>query len=112
MKSPNQEYCKLDPSKLKDPNLKDEEEKEENPDKRNPKDFALWKTSKKGEPKWPSDWSEGRPGWHIECSAMADAILGFPFDMHVGGIDLKFPHHTNEIAQAEAFYNKPSKEEN
>ena len=75
-------------------------------DKRNPVDFALWKASKPGEPKWPSPWGEGRPGWHIECSAMATAVLkpvtGGVMDMHTGGIDLRFPHHDNEIAQSEA----------
>jgi cysteinyl-tRNA synthetase len=65
-------------------------------------DFALWKISKPGEPHWPSPWGEGRPGWHIECSAMSTGLLGQPFDIHGGGMDLKFPHHENEIAQSEA----------
>jgi cysteinyl-tRNA synthetase len=69
-------------------------------------DFALWKKSKPNEPKWASPWGEGRPGWHIECSAMANHIFGNPIDIHTGGVDLKFPHHTNEIAQSEAFYQK------
>ncbi len=69
--------------------------------KRHPMDFALWKASKPGEPKWPSPWGEGRPGWHIECSAMATKYLGQPFDIHGGGADLVFPHHENEIAQSE-----------
>jgi cysteinyl-tRNA synthetase len=64
-------------------------------------DFALWKTSKKGEPEWDSPWGKGRPGWHIECSAMASDLLGRTFDIHSGGVDLKFPHHDNEIAQSE-----------
>ncbi len=67
-----------------------------------PLDFALWKAHKPGEPSWPSPWGEGRPGWHIECSAMAQRYLGEAFDIHGGGTDLVFPHHENEIAQAEA----------
>jgi cysteinyl-tRNA synthetase len=70
--------------------------------KQDPLDFALWKASKPGEPKWPSPWGEGRPGWHIECSVMSSKYLGQPFDIHGGGRDLVFPHHENEIAQAEA----------
>jgi len=70
--------------------------------KRDPLDFALWKASKPGEPTWDSPWGPGRPGWHIECSAMADKELGFGFDIHGGGLDLVFPHHENEIAQSEA----------
>ncbi len=69
------------------------------PYKRNPHDFVLWKPSKEGEPSWPSPWGEGRPGWHIECSAMIEETLGLPIDIHGGGIDLVFPHHENEIAQ-------------
>jgi len=69
------------------------------PYKRNPHDFVLWKPSKDGEPSWPSPWGEGRPGWHIECSAMIEETLGLPIDIHGGGIDLVFPHHENEIAQ-------------
>jgi cysteinyl-tRNA synthetase len=69
--------------------------------KRSPVDFALWKAAKPGEPEWPSPWGPGRPGWHIECSAMALQILGEGFDLHGGGSDLVFPHHENEIAQAE-----------
>jgi cysteinyl-tRNA synthetase len=68
--------------------------------KRDPLDFVLWKRAKSGEPSWSSPWGEGRPGWHIECSAMAHAILGARFDIHGGGMDLKFPHHENEIAQS------------
>jgi cysteinyl-tRNA synthetase len=70
--------------------------------KRDPLDFALWKAAKPGEPSWESPWGEGRPGWHIECSAMAAKYLGASFDIHGGGLDLVFPHHENEIAQAEA----------
>jgi cysteinyl-tRNA synthetase len=70
--------------------------------KRDPADFALWKASKPGEPTWDSPWGPGRPGWHIECSAMAEHELGFGFDIHGGGLDLIFPHHENEVAQSEA----------
>jgi len=70
--------------------------------KRDPLDFALWKSAKPGEPFWDSPWGKGRPGWHIECSAMSERELGLPFDIHGGGVDLVFPHHENEIAQSEA----------
>ena len=70
--------------------------------KRDAVDFTLWKAAKPGEPSWPSPWGEGRPGWHIECSAMSMECLGEQFDIHGGGLDLKFPHHENEIAQSEA----------
>lgn len=73
-------------------------------EKRSSGDFALWKKSKPGEPYWESPWGNGRPGWHIECSAMASDILGSNFDIHSGGEDLMFPHHDNEIAQSEAYY--------
>jgi cysteinyl-tRNA synthetase len=69
--------------------------------KRDPLDFALWKAAKPGEPSWPSRYGAGRPGWHIECSAMASAELGTPVDLHGGAVDLQFPHHENEIAQSE-----------
>ena len=69
--------------------------------KRDPRDFALWKSAKPGEPHWPTPWGQGRPGWHIECSAMATAYLGPDFDIHGGGLDLVFPHHENEVAQAQ-----------
>src|SRR6185369_6561577 len=69
--------------------------------KQDPLDFVLWKHSKPDEPKWPSVWGEGRPGWHIECSAMGCTLLGEHFDIHGGGQDLQFPHHENEIAQSE-----------
>jgi cysteinyl-tRNA synthetase len=70
-------------------------------DKQDPLDFALWKRAKEGEPAWPSPFGSGRPGWHIECSAMSTTLLGQPFDIHGGGEDLQFPHHENEIAQSE-----------
>lgn len=77
---------------------------EVNTAKRHPMDFVLWKTAKPDEPKWPSPWGEGRPGWHIECSAMSHKYLGDGFDLHGGGRDLIFPHHENEIAQSEAAF--------
>ena len=70
--------------------------------KRDPRDFALWKAAKPGDPSWPTPWGDGRPGWHLECSAMAHAYLGEAFDIHGGGLDLIFPHHENEIAQSES----------
>src|SRR5947208_15283409 len=71
--------------------------------KESPQDFALWKATKEGEDtSWPAPWGKGRPGWHIECSAMAEGILGVDFEIHGGGSDLVFPHHENEIAQTEA----------
>ena len=70
--------------------------------KKDPRDFALWKAAKAGDPSWPTPWGPGRPGWHLECSAMAHAYLGESFDIHGGGLDLIFPHHENEIAQSEA----------
>ncbi len=76
------------------------------PRKRNPFDFILWKTAKPGEPSWPSPWGKGRPGWHIECSAMSARYLGETFDIHGGGRDLIFPHHENEIAQSEACHGR------
>lgn len=75
-------------------------------DKRNKEDFVLWKFSKPSEPSWESPWGKGRPGWHIECSAMSHSILGLPLDIHGGGQDLIFPHHEDEIAQSEAGYGK------
>jgi cysteinyl-tRNA synthetase len=71
--------------------------------KRDPRDFALWKAAKEGEPSWETPWGRGRPGWHLECSAMAHKYLGPAFDIHGGGLDLVFPHHENEIAQSRAF---------
>ena len=73
--------------------------------KRDPRDFALWKGHKEGEPEtasWPTPWGRGRPGWHLECSAMAGKYLGAEFDIHGGGLDLRFPHHENELAQSTA----------
>ena len=78
-----------------------------NEKKKNPLDFALWKKAKPNEPHWASPWSAGRPGWHIECSAMSRAILGDTLDIHAGGSDLEFPHHENEIQQSEALTGKP-----
>ena len=75
--------------------------------KRSAADFALWKKAKPGEPAWESPWGPGRPGWHIECSAMSKAILGPHFDIHGGGLDLVFPHHENEIAQSESLHDRP-----
>ncbi|GAB4419509.1 MAG: hypothetical protein OHK0032_15380 [Thermodesulfovibrionales bacterium] len=75
--------------------------------KKNPMDFALWKSSKEGEPSWESPWGPGRPGWHIECTAMSIKHLGESFDIHGGGADLIFPHHENELAQSEAYTGKP-----
>ncbi len=80
---------------------------EVNEKKEHPMDFALWKGAKPGEPRWPSPWGEGRPGWHIECSAMSRKYLGETFDIHGGGKDLIFPHHENEIAQSEGASGKP-----
>lgn len=79
---------------------------EVDPRKKNPYDFVLWKASKPGEPQWDSPWGSGRPGWHIECSAMSAEYLGQTFDIHGGGMDLIFPHHENEIAQSEAAFGK------
>jgi len=78
----------------------------EQPGKRHPGDFALWKGAKTGEPQWSSPWGPGRPGWHIECTAMSHALLNTPFDIHGGGRDLIFPHHENEIAQSIAAFGK------
>jgi cysteinyl-tRNA synthetase len=92
-----------DYGKLSHRRLDDMEVSEENdPAKEDARDFALWKGAKPGEPKWDSPWGAGRPGWHLECSAMAAHYLGQPFDVHGGGTDLIFPHHENELAQSEA----------
>lgn len=106
---PNHTYAKLEPTSVENKELLAEGEgiltQIDEKEKRNEKDFALWKKSKEGEPKWQSPWGEGRPGWHIECSAMCASILkGYPIDIHSGGVDLRFPHHDNEIAQSEAYY--------
>jgi cysteinyl-tRNA synthetase len=92
-------YGKLSKRSLDDISAGDRIEPNEN--KRNPLDFALWKSAKEGEPSWTSPWGPGRPGWHIECSVMSTKYLGMGFDIHGGGSDLIFPHHENEIAQAE-----------
>jgi len=91
-------YGKLSHRRLEDMDAGEEID----PHKEHPADFALWKGHKPGEPSWPSPWGPGRPGWHIECSAMAARFLGQPLDIHGGGSDLVFPHHENEIAQSEA----------
>ena len=93
------EYGKLAKRKLDDMIAGSRVEVDER--KHHPMDFALWKASKPGEPAWDSPWGKGRPGWHIECSVMSTKYLGQPFDIHVGGTDLIFPHHENEIAQSE-----------
>jgi cysteinyl-tRNA synthetase len=90
-------YGKLSGKKLED--LRAGARVEVDSAKRDPLDFVLWKSAKPGEPAWPSNWGDGRPGWHIECSAMSTKELGEHFDIHGGGLDLKFPHHENEIAQ-------------
>eukprot|EP00850_Spirogloea_muscicola_P009212 SM000051S17572 [mRNA] locus=s51:414570:421017:- [translate_table: standard] len=98
-------YGKLCPWAVGSAALASESEADfETTEKRSPNDFALWKASKPGEPSWESPWGRGRPGWHIECSAMASDILGQSMDIHSGGMDLRFPHHDNELAQAEAFF--------
>lgn len=94
------DYGKLSNQKLED--LMYGTRKDPGDKKKNPFDFALWKSAKPGEPSWDSPWGKGRPGWHIECSVMSSKFLGLPFDIHGGGMDLRFPHHENEIAQAEA----------
>jgi cysteinyl-tRNA synthetase len=92
-------YGKLSGKSLDE--LRAGERVEVDPSKQDPLDFVLWKRSKPDEPKWPAPWGEGRPGWHIECSAMSSKLLGEHFDIHGGGEDLQFPHHENEIAQSE-----------
>ncbi len=99
------EYAKLSRRNLHD--LKAGQRVEPGEQKRDPLDFALWKAAKPGEPAWESPWGPGRPGWHIECSAMAAKYLGPTMDMHGGGMDLIFPHHENEIAQSECVFQKP-----
>ncbi|KAI1943592.1 cysteinyl-tRNA synthetase [Ophidiomyces ophidiicola] len=100
-------YARLEPWNRNDTTLQADGEGaliNKSVEKRSKADFALWKASKAGEPSWPSPWGPGRPGWHIECSAMASARLGKQMDIHSGGIDLAFPHHDNEIAQSEAYW--------
>jgi len=94
------DYGKLSGRKLDD--MRAGERVAVDPNKHDPMDFVLWKSVKPGEPSWPSPWGNGRPGWHIECSAMAKSLLGEQFDIHGGGMDLQFPHHENEKAQSEA----------
>jgi len=92
--------------KLSGQNVDELRSADEVPGKRHPADFALWKAARPDEPSWPSPWGEGRPGWHIECSAMSWSELGETFDIHAGGLDLVFPHHENEIAQSECGHGK------
>jgi cysteinyl-tRNA synthetase len=98
------DYGKLSHRKLAD--MREGARIEVDPRKEHPMDFALWKSAKPGEPSWTSPWGEGRPGWHIECSALSLQELGANFDIHAGGVDLVFPHHENEIAQSEAYLGK------
>jgi cysteinyl-tRNA synthetase len=100
----NTDYGKLSRRRVDELKSSDESEDDQ---KNDGLDFALWKSAKVGEPSWPSPWGEGRPGWHIECSAMARRYLGETFAIHGGGRDLVFPHHENEIAQAESAASKP-----
>uniref|UniRef100_A0A7N6B094 Cysteine--tRNA ligase, cytoplasmic n=1 Tax=Anabas testudineus TaxID=64144 RepID=A0A7N6B094_ANATE len=108
--SPQHSYAKLVPEAVGDQKALQEGEGDLSisadrlSEKKSQNDFALWKTSKPGEPSWDSPWGKGRPGWHIECSAMAGSILGESMDIHGGGFDLRFPHHDNELAQSEAFF--------
>ena len=100
-------YARLEPWNRNDEDLQADGEgslTKKNTEKKSDADFALWKSSKPGEPSWESPWGRGRPGWHIECSAMASAVLGSQMDIHSGGIDLAFPHHDNELAQSEAYW--------
>ncbi|KAL9598633.1 MAG: hypothetical protein Q9219_004378 [cf. Caloplaca sp. 3 TL-2023] len=103
----NHKYARLEPWNRNDRDLQADGEgslTRKSSEKRSDADFALWKSSKPGEPSWPSPWGEGRPGWHIECSAMASDKLGSRIDIHSGGVDLAFPHHDNELAQSEAYW--------
>ncbi|MEU7003498.1 cysteine--tRNA ligase [Nonomuraea sp. NPDC046570] len=94
------EYGSLSNQKIE--NMRAAADTDDESAKRDPRDFALWKSEKPGEPTWPTPWGPGRPGWHLECSAMATKYLGPTFDIHGGGLDLIFPHHENEIAQSQA----------
>ncbi|KAL9047407.1 MAG: hypothetical protein Q9206_006811 [Seirophora lacunosa] len=103
----NNNYARLEPWNRNDKDLQADGEgalTKKTSEKRSDADFALWKSSKPGEPSWPSPWGNGRPGWHIECSAMASDKLGSQIDIHSGGVDLAFPHHDNELAQSEAYW--------
>ncbi|XP_051919856.1 cysteine--tRNA ligase, cytoplasmic isoform X1 [Hippocampus zosterae] len=108
--SPQHSYAKLVPEAVGDQKALQEGEgdlsisADQLIEKKSPNDFALWKASKPGEPSWDSPWGKGRPGWHIECSAMAGSMLGESMDIHGGGCDLRFPHHDNELAQSEAYF--------
>lgn len=108
--SPQHSYAKLVPEAVGDQKALQEGEGDLSisadrlSEKKSQNDFALWKASKPGEPSWDSLWGKGRPGWHIECSAMAGTILGESMDIHGGGFDLRFPHHDNELAQSEAYF--------
>jgi len=106
--SKTHDYAKLEPKSAGDQAKLEEGEgdMDETSERKRPSDFALWKKSKAGEPMWKSEWGMGRPGWHIECSAMCSDVHGDTLDIHTGGEDLKFPHHDNEIAQCEAYYSK------
>ncbi|EDL44737.1 cysteine -tRNA ligase, putative [Plasmodium vivax] len=106
-KSPKHFYARMEPLSVKDETKILEGEGDLgviSKKKKNAYDFALWKSSKPNEPYWDSPWGKGRPGWHIECSTMASNILGSVLDIHSGGVDLRFPHHDNELAQSEAFF--------
>ena len=101
-------YCKLEPSAAEDEERMKEAEGDidiHSCEKKRVEDFAIWKKTKEGEPYWESPYGQGRPGWHIECSVMASDVMPCPLDIHSGGIDLRFPHHDNEIAQCEAYFN-------
>ena len=99
-------YARLEPWNRHDTHLQADGEGAltQTAEKKSSADFALWKSSKPGEPSWSSPWGQGRPGWHIECSAMCSDVLGSQIDIHSGGIDLAFPHHDNELAQSEAYW--------
>jgi cysteinyl-tRNA synthetase len=107
----NNHYARLEPWSRNDTDLRADGEgsltKKTN-EKKSDADFALWKNGRPGEPSWDSSWGKGRPGWHIECSAMASDVLGKQIDIHSGGIDLSFPHHDNELAQSEAYWSDRS----
>lgn len=107
-------YARLEPWNRNDKDLQADGEgslTQKTSEKRSEADFAVWKSSKPGEPSWPSPWGDGRPGWHIECSAMASDKFGSRLDIHSGGIDLAFPHHDNELAQSEAYWLDRSKDQ-
>src|SRR5262249_14673009 len=97
------ELSGLDRARMIEITAKQDDADLDNPHKEDPPDFALWKPSAEDEPRWPSPWGPGRPGWHIECSAIGLDHLGPSFDIHGGGQDLIFPHHESEIAQSEAY---------